>query len=289
MGLSYTDVRQLLQAHRDGTAFSSVLMVGRQNLHLYRRETAALNDEFGVDLTPVATPLDCYADDFIRTVLGAERVDSIDISAYENATIIHDLNLRVAPELENAYDAVIDGGTLEHIFNVPVAIANIMRMTRVGGRVFSAWTANNLCGHGFFQFSPEFAFRVFAEAHGFEAERVALVESRFPSVELTSRRLVLDVVDPDRLGQRALRMSARPALLMVKARKRRHLDDPFAKPPRQSDYAARWDPDRPAGTEASLLVAAAARLPPHVRRMLIGVRDIGRASRFNSRVYTRAS
>jgi hypothetical protein len=103
-------------------------------------------------------------------------------------------------------------------------------MTRVGGRVFSAWTANNLCGHGFFQFSPEFAFRVFAEAHGFEAERVALVESRFPSVELTSRWLVLDVVDPDRLGQRALRMSARPALLMVKARKLRHLDDPFAKP-----------------------------------------------------------
>lgn len=290
VGLSYTDVRQLMRAHRAGAAFPTVLMVGRQNLHLYEHEVAALADEFGIDLTSVATPLDVYAEDFFRLALGAEQVDSMDASSHEEATIVHDLNEPVPQKLTTSYHAVIDGGSLEHVFNVPVALANIMRMAAVGGRVFSMWPANNLCGHGFFQFSPEFAFRVFSEAHGFEAERVALVESRFPSVELTSGRLVLDVRDPARLGHRALRMSMRPALLMVQARKLQHLDDPFAVPPQQSDYTSRWEAHRSATADRPAFSARrAAWLPPRVRRVLIGGREIARASRLNRRVYTRST
>lgn len=280
----------MLHARRNGATFASVLMVGRQNLHLYPREVAALRAEFAIDLTPVATPLGAYADDFARFALGAERVDSMDASPHEGATIIHDLNEPVASALHASYDAVIDGGSLEHIFNVPIALANHMRMTKVGGRVFSLWAANNLCGHGFFQFSPEFAFRVFSETHGFEAERVALIESRFPSVELASHRLVLDVTDPDLLGHRVLRMSARPALLMVQARKLQHLDDPFAMPPQQSDYTARWTAHRSTAPGAGAAPATrGAWLPPRVKRVLVGGREIARASRFNPRVYTRSS
>ncbi len=290
MGLSYTDVRQMLQAHRDGAVFTAVLMVGRQNLHLQEREVAALADELGIDLTPLVTTPGVYADDFLRVALGAERVDSIDASSHEGASIMHDLNEPVPSELHQSYDAVIDGGSLEHIFNLPTALANILRMARVGGRVFSLWPANNLCGHGFFQFSPEFAYRVFSDAYGFEAERVALVESRYPSAELATRRLVLDVVDPDRLGRRALRMSVRPALLLVQARKLHHLDDPFVVPPQQSDYATRWEAHQSAGSGAGALPPPrGAWLPPHVRRVLMGSREVLRASRFNRRVYTRSS
>ena len=280
----------MLRARRDGAVFTSVLMVGRQNLHLQQREAAALAEEFGIDLTPLVTTPGVYADEFLQAALGAERVDSMDASPHEGASLIHDLNEPVPPALHRSYDAVIDGGSLEHIFNLPSALANIMRMTRVGGRVFSLWPANNLCGHGFFQFSPEFAYRVFSDAHGFEAERVALVESRYPSVELAARRLVLDVVDPDRLGCRALRMSVRPALLLVQARKLHHLDDPFVMPPQQSDYAARWNAHRSGGADADAgPTPRGAWLPPHLKRLLLGSREILRASRFNRRVYTRSS
>ncbi len=285
--MSYTDVRQMLRARRDGATFASVLMVGRQHLHVREREATALAEEFGIDLTPPVLASAVYADDFVRAALGAERVDSIDASPHEGASLIHDLNEPVPPQYHRSYDAVIDGGSLEHIFNLPTALANMMRMARVGGRIFSVWPANNLCGHGFFQFSPEFAYRVFSDDRGFEAERVALVESRYPSVELSTRRLVLDVVDPDRLGRRALRMSLRPALLMVQARKLRHLDEPFEVPPQQSDYAARWARQR--GAHEAATRVRGAWLPANVRRVVIGSRELLRASRLNRRVYTRSS
>lgn len=280
----------MLRARRNGATFTFVLTIGRQNLHLHEQEAAALCAEFEIDLATSAMPLGVYADAFLGVALGAERVDSMDASEHEDATIIHDLNQPVALTLHESYDAIIDGGSLEHIFNLPVALANMMRMAKVGGRVFSLWPANNLCGHGFFQFSPEFAFRVFTEQHGFETERVALVESRFPSVELTSRRLVLDVADPGRLGHRALRMSSRPALLMVQARKLHHLEEPFAVPPQQSDYGARWTAHRQASSDVGEAdPPRAAWLPPRMKRVLVGGREIMRASRFNRRVYTRSS
>ena len=51
-------------------------------------------------------------------MMGADKIDSIDYSAYENATIIHDLNNPVSEELHNSYDYILDCGTIEHIFDV---------------------------------------------------------------------------------------------------------------------------------------------------------------------------
>src|SRR5690606_18138908 len=126
-----------------------------------------------------------YADDFLRDALGARELDVMDYSAYEGAAVIHDLNQPVPGALHERFDAVIDGGALEHIFNFPVALSNLMNMTKPGGRVFLFLPANNLCGHGFYQFSPELMFRVFTEANGFETERVTLWEAAYPGVETT--------------------------------------------------------------------------------------------------------
>ena len=48
----------------------------------------------------------------------------MDASAFEGANFVHDLNNPIPEELHCKYDAVVDGGTLEHVFNVPVAFAN---------------------------------------------------------------------------------------------------------------------------------------------------------------------
>ena len=73
-----------------------------------------------------------FAENFLR-ILGTKDAQSMDASDYEQATIVHDLNQPVPSQLHQKFDAVIDGGTLEHVFNFPVAIRNAMEMTKVGG------------------------------------------------------------------------------------------------------------------------------------------------------------
>ena len=85
----------------------------------------------------------------------------MDFSAYEGAAILHDLNEPVGDELKEKFTFVLDGGTLEHIFNFPVAITGAMEMVAVGGHLAIVTGGNNFFGHGFYQFSPELFFRAF--------------------------------------------------------------------------------------------------------------------------------
>jgi hypothetical protein len=142
-----------------------------------------------------------------------------------------DLNLPLAAELHQQFDAVIDGGTLEHVFNFPIAIKTVMELTKVGGRAYLFTPANNHMGHGFYQFSPELLYRVFAPANGFEVERMVAKEMGSSSY--------FQVSDPDALRHRVALVNRRPLLLMVQA-KRISAVPIFATPPQQSDYVHTW-------------------------------------------------
>ena len=87
--------------------------------------------------------------------LGAEEVVAIDNSSYEGAGIVADMNAPINASLKDRFSAIIDGGCLEHVFNFPQAIRNCMEMLSVGGHFIGITPANNFCGHGFYQFSPE--------------------------------------------------------------------------------------------------------------------------------------
>jgi len=54
--------------------------------------------------------------------LGASKVSAMDVSEYEGADILHDLNVPAPANLHERFDLLIDGGTLEHVFNVPVSM-----------------------------------------------------------------------------------------------------------------------------------------------------------------------
>lgn len=285
MGLSYADLEQLLSLRDRGTSYERTLTVGRQNLYVHPQERDDLVRRFR--LGPVfereTRAFGGFGDDALCEALGIHRLDTMDASRYEGASFIHDLNQPVGPEFEQRFDAVIDGGTLEHVFDVSTALANLMRMARIGGVVYLANPANNLCGHGFYQFSPELMFRVFREQTGFEVERVAMVGFTFPVVELTHRRSVVDVVDPEVVRSRVNRMSLGPVVLTVTARKVRHMNDPFVVPPQQSDYTTRWTEGQAHGAEDGQ--GRFRSLPGPLRNRLMGAREVYRASRFNRRVY----
>ena len=107
-----------------------------------------------------------YADSLFKK-LGSNDLDILDYSNYENANVVQDLNKPINDKYKEKYSFVYDGGTLEHVFNFPNAIKNCMDLVKAGGYFCQATVANNLCGHGFYQFSPELYYRIFSEENGF--------------------------------------------------------------------------------------------------------------------------
>jgi hypothetical protein len=95
-----------------------------------------------------------YSEDFFRFI-GAKTVDSFDYSDYEGATYIHDMNKQINSSFKQQYSVVLDSGTLEHVFNFPIAIKNCMEMVQEGGYYLGITPVNNFMGHGIYQFSPE--------------------------------------------------------------------------------------------------------------------------------------
>jgi hypothetical protein len=134
--------------------------------------------------------------------------------------------------LKQQFGVVFDGGTLEHVFNFPVALQNCMEMLRENGRIFLHTPANNWCGHGFYQFSPELFYNVFSEENGFEVERMIL------HVVGPYGRWY-EVASPQAIRSRVELFNSFPLQMLVQARRTR-IVPLFSKAPQQSDYTPRW-------------------------------------------------
>jgi len=240
MGINSECAAFLCDARATGVSFERVLTLGRLNLNADSRTLRSLASRHGLGDIAAADAANEYVEPFFRVFLRSGRVEAMDNSAYEGAALVHDLNASIPSAWQQQYDAVIDGGTLEHVFNFPVALANCMRMVKTGGRLFIFTPANNQLGHGFYQFSPELFYRTLSPAHGFEIEKMLAVQFRYAATECGSLRGAYRVADPATVGSRITLVNSRPVTLMIQARKARHLDAPFETFPQQSDYSEIW-------------------------------------------------
>ena len=230
MGLFVGDFRFLISAKSLGLGGGAACTIGRQPLFLSEQTMHRIAAEYDQRLCSLQRGQAIYLTDQVLRALGFEQVDVLDISDYEGANLIHDLNVHVSRELEDRFDLIVDGGTLEHVFNFPVAIENVMRMLRVGGEILLTSPANNYCGHGFYQISPELFFRVFSPANGFEIVRIYM----------QSGGQYYHIIDPVDVHSRVELVSPKMALLMVHARKTGRVPEPL-KIPQQSDYVTIWE------------------------------------------------
>jgi SAM-dependent methyltransferase len=97
-------------------------------------------------------------DTFFKSI-GFKEVSALDYSSFEGAEFQFDLNsTSLPPNLQNRFDAVINHGTIEHIFHIPNCLANICDMLKVGGRVIHSVPSSNFLDHGFYMFSPTFFY-----------------------------------------------------------------------------------------------------------------------------------
>lgn len=285
MGIIGSSARLYLDAHRRGVSFSRVLTLGRQRLYLSARELGELGSRFG---TPARhrngasirrLPFGGDATGFFETFLGVEQLESIDNSAYEGASLLHDMNEPIPPDLEQRFDVVIDAGSLEHIFNFPVAVANCMKMVRLDGTLFISTPANNHCGHGFYQFSPELFFRLFKDRNGFTLKRIVLVTHPFPGAELSPRQRWYEVRDPADVGSRVSLVTDVPVQMLVEAT-RTSIAPVLSEPPQQSDYVSTWTgrsngagapaPASPSGDVRRLARGVYDALPTALQRLAVG-------------------
>jgi hypothetical protein len=115
------------------------------------------------------------ATDFFRAC-GIDETVCLDISDYEGADVIFDLNCRRLPqELLSRFGCILNGGTLEHVFDLPTALTSITRMLKPGGIVIHHLPVHNWVDHGFYQFSPTLMFDYYSAAKFEILESVGLL------------------------------------------------------------------------------------------------------------------
>ncbi len=110
---------------------------------------------------------------FLR--LGFDKVYALDFfDDHKENGIVADLNREdAAAGYDGAFDFVLDGGTIEHIFHVPNVLKTIHRLLKVGGRVMHFAPASNMVNHGFYSFSPAL-FLDYYRANGYALRSVQL-------------------------------------------------------------------------------------------------------------------
>ena len=267
MGVDRSSLRFLLSARARGVSFERTLTFGHQDLNLTPTDQRAEFEAAGVPSDPVSDSAALFAR------LGADSLDVMDASDYEGSVIRHDLNDPVPDGLRERFSAVVDGGTLEHVFNVGQGLKNAMEMVRSGGHLITLSPANNLMGHGFYQFSPDLFFRALSAENGFRIERVVLAEWGGGWFE---------AVDPASVGSRVELVNDRHVFIMTQAQ-RVEVKPVFETWPHQSDYTTRWNDGAGAYIEGRSLMEHGLRqrlksvgpLWRLLRRLKWAVREVG--------------
>jgi SAM-dependent methyltransferase len=214
----------------------AALTLGRQGFHIVKSSAQwQMAEQMIAAAAPDARLTDIqgdetYCENFLK-FLGCRSVISMDYSPFEGAEIIHDLNKPVPRGLHQRFDFIFDGGTIEHVFNVPVALASVKQMLRPGGIFLTVNAANNQLGHGFYQFSPELFWRVFGDD-----PNVTIEDMRLVTVDGTPNSISL--ANPGSF-RREIGPTAMPTYIMCAVRKG-HSATLSEATYYQGDYAARW-------------------------------------------------
>ena len=222
MGLTFHEYKFLEQVSKKKN-FGNVLTLGKQEIILTNEDKKRLN-LFEKDYVN-----DEYIDKLLVDKFKANSVKSVDNSSFEGADIIHDMNKPIE-NLNEKFDTIIDFGTSEHIFNVVENLSNISKFCKNNGIILHSLPANNNCGHGFWQFSPELFFSLYSENNGFSDTEIFVFN--------THNKYEWWKVEKQKLGERLEISSDAPLYVLVKTIKKSEIQN---KDVQQSDYIERWN------------------------------------------------
>jgi SAM-dependent methyltransferase len=152
MGLSNYMLEGVVREHCYRPIGDVVIQIGRQTIELTGPEMFDLFARYNVPLathSKMSLEVDRHTTQVRQTgaafvsdhaffgALDAKRISAVDHSDFEGADIIHDMNEPIGTNLESIADLVLDGSTLDNVYDPAVALMNYNRMLRPGGRVVS--------------------------------------------------------------------------------------------------------------------------------------------------------
>lgn len=244
MAIPDTLAARLIETTKTHNLGGRFLMLGRQRWIGTRKGKAAqlLKDTIETHL-PHLSEADLqndgnpYAETFFAQ-LGFASVDSMDFSDFEGASIIQDLSAPLDPALIGQFDVIYDGGTCEHIFELPAAYRNIDRLLKVGGVLIGHSPCNNWINHAFYQINPEMVYGFWEKAMEYELLQLILQ----PLLPNFSDRVVT-TTNPNQTGVRP-RLKGKlpnnsPIMMCYAVRKTRTQTEQTRA--YQTDYVEKWN------------------------------------------------
>jgi hypothetical protein len=168
MGIDVAGLNHLIHCKQYGD-FNKTITLGRQEIHV--------STDFIKNVLYTDKNYGGYCENLLIECFGSTHVDSADNSDYEGASVIFNLSKIIGDDIVEKYDTIIDYGTLEHVYNIPNALYNASKLCKVGGQIIHILPANNFCGHGFWQISPELFFSLYSEKNGYEQTEVFIMDT----------------------------------------------------------------------------------------------------------------
>lgn len=178
---------------------------------------------------------DGYSETFFER-LGYPPVESMDASPYEGCAYTHDLNDPLPRHLKDRFDVIIDGGTIEHVFNTPQSLDNVFHMLKEDGIFISINGMTGWAGHGFYQFSPELVWRYWQDTRRCHVETCA-------AVSIDPSQPTINVPDTGKGGARfrSKGLTGRWYLYYVIRKTANANNVPQVTKTHQGDYALKWE------------------------------------------------
>jgi SAM-dependent methyltransferase len=186
MGFIRGNIIPILKECKRRPFSGSLLLLGQGDIYFDISRFRKFASQAGVCLNDTIPIRPSHAPEFalkgyphcetIFRMLGFSSIFVLDYSDFQGADIIFDLNSdRVPRELAGKFDAIIDHGTLEHVFHYPNALNSVFRMLRVGGRAIFSAPSNNYFDHGFYMLQPTL-FADWFEANQWKIESIEVAQ-----------------------------------------------------------------------------------------------------------------
>jgi len=246
VGIDYSAAKKLIQLAARHKQRGNVLMLGRHKIQIQEKLIPKIDgilEAEGMDFRYKDFAHDTYCEPFFER-LGYDSVTAMDMSDYEGAEIVHDLNDPVKKALKGRFDLIYDGGTTEHVFDVATCMKNIFEMLATDGILASCVPANNWFAHGFYQFGPELVYGFWKHSCSCEVLSCFLLP-------VMPRHKEMALPDPAAKGHR-LRMKGKvpEVRTYLYYEVRRTAESHLPRKVLQTDYVAKWSEHEAAdGTE----------------------------------------
>jgi hypothetical protein len=154
MGLGYHMVEALIRERQHRAIGGDVMLIGRQTVYFRPEAILSLLSEHRVDVSGLEVRdieidrsttsrhasfanQELITDAALFRLLGAPKVIALDHSDYEGAEIVHDLTQPIPDRLRGCADFIVDGSTLDNVFDPVMVISNFAEMLRPGGRLIT--------------------------------------------------------------------------------------------------------------------------------------------------------